>query len=91
MRNAQQYPECEGPSSAPRIMPPATFHPAPSADWPFHRLAAERREAFQKIDADVATWKQQAETLWCDAVNSGAPADIQVLRAHLERVVAVRA
>lgn len=53
-------------------------------------VGIDLRAACAKVDADVATWRQQAETLICDAVNSGDEMDVLALQIHISRVVAVR-
>lgn len=44
----------------------------------------------RQVDQEVAAWKDRAELLICDAVNSREEVDLRVLRDHLERVTAVR-
>jgi hypothetical protein len=74
-------PSCHAPECG---CPATNVNPPPSADWPFHRLAAERAAVFEKIDRDVENWKREVR----DAVLQG---NWPAARTLLDRVVAVRA
>lgn len=75
-----------------------------SGQWPFYQRAADRRAAAEqpltgklfieiaaKVDADTTAWKRDAISLLNNIIGSREEIDIQALRAHLDRVVAVRA